>query len=255
MQKKSFPVVFSGLCGQRFFYPVFYPASRRLILLILFLCFLFSVFCFTPLCLKDFGVPLQLLVKLARCEIWLVAETPKMAERPLECSECKKPIAVVYTQIVGLRHGTPPCTHHCADCPILGRRLYGSGVEGVQAGALVSQGTGLCCGDCGTTLEAVRVGGPLGCSQCYEVFGDVLIADLLATNRISSRIAVANKNKPLHRGRSPGEAPEINPAMALLALNAVLSDAVAREDFEGAAGLRDQIKALKRKASEGETQQ
>ncbi len=46
----------------------------------------------------------------------------KTPERPLECSECKKPIAVKYTEIVGhsIIH-----TCMCADCPELERRLHG----------------------------------------------------------------------------------------------------------------------------------
>ena len=44
-------------------------------------------------------------------------------DRPLECSECKKPIAVRYTEIVG---DTIIHTSMCADCPELQRRLHGT---------------------------------------------------------------------------------------------------------------------------------
>ena len=46
-----------------------------------------------------------------------------MSERPLDCTECKKPIAVLYTEIVGNRMTR---TSMCADCPHLERRLYGT---------------------------------------------------------------------------------------------------------------------------------
>lgn len=165
----------------------------------------------------------------------------KQPERPLECSECKKPIMVRYTEIVG---GIITHTSMCADCPQLQRRLHGAPhvLEATDTGS-----AGLACGNCGTTLDAVRFGTPLGCSTCYEVFADVLLADLITSNRIPQRLANNKKTQPLHIGRSPGEAPEINPSLRLLALNEALNETLKREDYEQAAWLRDQIKALTEK--------
>ncbi len=159
-------------------------------------------------------------------------------DRPLECSECKKPIAVRYTEVIGnsITH-----TIMCADCPQLQHRLHGipAAQQGGPAGA-----TGLCCGNCGTTLDAVRMGNPLGCSDCYEVFEDVLLAELLATNKISARITSGKKSIPIHIGRAPGESKEMSPSLRLLALNEALNETLRKEDYEQAAWLRDQIKAL-----------
>lgn len=165
----------------------------------------------------------------------------KNYERPLECSECRKQISVKYTEIVGdsITH-----TCMCSDCPELVRRLQG--VSHHQAAtAHVEGGAGLACGNCGTTLEALRVGNPLGCGHCYEVFADVLLSELLEEGRIPSRIAGSNKKStPVHIGRTPGEIQEMNPSMRLLSLNEALSETLKREDYEQAAWLRDQIKAL-----------
>lgn len=161
-------------------------------------------------------------------------------DRPLECSECKKPISVIYTEIIG---GNMTRTAMCADCPHLQRRLYGTPIhhQAIEGQDIT---TGLACGNCGTTLESLRVGIPLGCSVCYEVFDDVLIGEMLASEKIPPRITPAKKSIPIHIGRAPGEVQEMNPSLRLLALNEALNETLRKEDYEQAAWLRDQIKAL-----------
>lgn len=162
-------------------------------------------------------------------------------ERPFECSECKKPIAFRYTEIVG---DNLTQFHCCADCPVLKRKLAAASekmplqqISGLQAG--------LACGSCGTTLDTVRMGSLLGCSSCYDVFEEVILNELQSARKIPSRINLVKKTMPIHIGRSPGEKGEINPAMRLLALNEALEATLKREDYEQAALLRDQIRALK----------
>lgn len=160
------------------------------------------------------------------------------ADRPLECGECKKPIAVRYTEIVGdsISHFSM-----CSDCPVVQRRLFG--VAHTQA--YKAQGSaGLACGNCGTTLDAILMGAPLGCSACYEVFEELILTELQNSKKLPARINILKKSLPIHIGRAAGESPEINPAMRLLALNEALSETLKREDYEQAAWLRDQIKAL-----------
>ena len=162
----------------------------------------------------------------------------KLPDRPLECSECKKPISVNYTEIMG-QNITHTCM--CADCPELKRRLQGLPTpEGTQR----EGGTGLACGSCGTTLEALRVGNPVGCSVCYKVFEDILVIELQATKKIPSRLLGSKKSQLLHMGRAPGEIQEVSHSMRLLALNEQLNETLQREDYEQAAWLRDQIKEL-----------
>lgn len=163
----------------------------------------------------------------------------KIPDRPLECSECKKSITVRYTEIIG---NSITRISMCSDCPELHRRLYGAPTHylpGNQEGI-----TGLACGNCGTTLNALRVGTPLGCSICYEVFDDILLTEMLASEKIPSRITPIKKSILIHIGRAPGEIQEINPSLRLLALNEALNETLKKEDYEQAAWLRDQIKAL-----------
>jgi len=165
----------------------------------------------------------------------------KVPERPLECTECKKPIAVRYTEIVG---ETVTHTSMCADCPELLRRLYGLNHEG---SSLLPGETRLACGECGTSLEAIRVGTSLGCNNCYEVFGDIIVAELIAEEKIPIRVANNKKHPSIHIGRSPGEIPEMSPSSRLITLNEALHETLKIEDYEQAAWLRDQIKALTEK--------
>jgi protein arginine kinase activator len=172
-------------------------------------------------------------------------------ERPLECSECKKPIAVRYTEIIGnmITH-----TSMCGDCPELQRRLYGTKASKHVYNQLEGD-TDLCCGNCGTQLEEVKRGHRLGCMECYNVFGELLLMELLAANKLSPRVSSLKKSVPIHIGRTPGENLGMSPSSRLLALNEALRETLSREDYEQAAWLRDQIKALTEKEEQTETEQ
>jgi len=167
-------------------------------------------------------------------------EEEKLPDRPLECSECKKPVSYIYTEIIG---EALTRTGMCADCPELQRRLHGTAQQ-TDRKFQGEKKTGLACGNCGTTLESLRVGLPIGCSVCYEVFDDVLISEMLTSEKIPPRITTSKKSIPIHIGRAPGESKEMNPSLRLLALNEALNETLKREDYEQAALLRDQIKAL-----------
>ncbi len=170
-----------------------------------------------------------------------------MADRPLDCNECKKPISVRYTEIVGEKITR---TVMCADCPHLEKRLHGSVPQKATEGEL--RVTALACGNCSTSLESIRMGHLLGCSECYDVFADVLIEDLLKEKRISRHLTSNKKTQPLHIGRTQGEITEVSPTLRLIALNEALDETLIREDYEQAALLRDQIRALKVKAEHEE---
>jgi len=166
-------------------------------------------------------------------------------ERPLECSECKKKISVEYTEILPSQISQ---TAMCSECPVLQQHLHGA--SGDPEGLSSEIPAGLCCGGCGSTLEAVRMGNPVACEECYEVFADVLIAEMITANKVHKKTLPNKESKsvPIHIGRSPGETAEINPSLRLIALNEALNDVLKREDYEQAAWLRDQIKELEEKA-------
>ena len=169
-------------------------------------------------------------------------------ERPLECTECKRSVAVYYSEIV---NNIMANACMCAECPVLKRRLQGAPHMEEFGGNQQEAGT-LACGNCGTTLDAIRVGTALGCDACYKVFDDVLLSEMLSANKVPQRIAKTTKTAPVHIGRSTREMQEISPSLRLLALNEALNEMIKTEDYEQAAWLRDQIKALTEKPSKKE---
>ncbi len=163
-------------------------------------------------------------------------------ERPLECSECRRVIRVRYTEVIG---NTCNSLSMCSECPELEKRLQGT--KGTQSSLPADGATGLACGNCGTTLEAIRIGTLVGCSTCYEVFESVIIDELQRAQSIPSRLISGKRSQILHMGRSPGEAKEMSISVRLVALNEALNETLAKEDYEQAALLRDQIRDLTEK--------
>ena len=173
-----------------------------------------------------------------------------MAERPVECSHCKKPIKMIYKEIVDESIIT---TEMCADCPVLQQKLHGQLPVEKEREGLAEGEAGLYCGNCRTSLESVKMGNPLGCVQCYEVFGDFLITEMIEADSIPSRLkkALATKRaQPIHVGKSPTVAVSMTTSTRLTALNEALNEALKKENYEQAAWLRDQIKALIEKPNE-----
>lgn len=173
-----------------------------------------------------------------------------MPERSVECSQCKKPVKVIYKEIVG---GNVTVTEMCTDCPVLQRKLHGTAGE-QTIGGKEQEKTGLFCGHCHTSLEAVKMGNPLGCSQCYEVFGDVLVQELIAENKLPRALENAKRNQPLHIGKTPDKPMQPPPSNRLTSLNEALNEALKKENYEEAAWLRDQIKELTEKKDEQQSQ-
>ncbi|MES2200231.1 MAG: UvrB/UvrC motif-containing protein [Chlamydiota bacterium] len=168
-----------------------------------------------------------------------------MAERPVECSHCKKHIKVTYKEVIG---DAILCSEMCHDCPILEQKLHGRSEENLSRGP--EDDTSLCCATCMTTLESIKTGFPLGCSNCYSVFEDILIKELIEQDKLPSRIRkelLSKKSIPLHLGKSPGTSITIPSSGRLTSLNEALNDALKKENYEQAAWLRDQIKELMEK--------
>lgn len=164
-----------------------------------------------------------------------------MNERPVECSQCKKPAQTLYKEIVG---STVACTEMCSDCPILEQKLHGHHPQ------IEKKESQLCCGSCETSLESVQMGQPLGCPECYTVFSDFLIKELIASGAISRAMQkklATQRTQALHSGKTPDKPVDITLSSKLGSLNEALNDALKRENYEQAAWLRDQIKNLKEK--------
>jgi len=90
------------------------------------------------------------------------------------------------------------------------------------------------CSRCGTTFEKYRKSGLVGCAQCYSDFRAPLQA-------MMSRV----HGHTQHVGRVPGGVDQkLSMKLKLDKLRQELTQAIAQEEYETAAGLRDQIRAL-----------
>ncbi len=160
-----------------------------------------------------------------------------MSEKAVECSQCKRPVKVLYKEI--LDEGVL-CTEMCADCPLLQEKLRGHPSKDDKTEKI-------CCKTCKTSLESIRIGNPVGCTDCYVNFEDFLIEDLMSIHAIPPTLQkklVKERVQNLHLGKSPHATSDATLPAKLLALNEALNDALKRENFEQAAWLRDQIKTL-----------
>ncbi|QVL57619.1 MAG: UvrB/UvrC motif-containing protein [Simkaniaceae bacterium] len=168
-----------------------------------------------------------------------------MPERPIECSQCKKCADVIYTEMVG---ETTTTTEMCRDCPVLKHKLEGK----VPAMGTPKKEEGLCCSHCHTSLESVLMGEALGCKDCYFIFQDVLVDQLMETQLISPRLkpSSASPTPTLHIGKSPFINGKSENSTRIRDLNEALSEALKGENYEEAAWLRDQINSLTKASDE-----
>ncbi len=166
------------------------------------------------------------------------------------CQNCgKRPAAVHFTQVINSRKVELYLCEQCAreknafsiNVPMDIGNFF-AGVTGIPAKityANKKESRSVCKG-CGENLEQFRKTGKMGCSKCYELYGD-MIKPLL--KRIHGSVE--------HTGKAPGK---ISESMRLTKeignLRKQLEDAVKREDYEKAAQLRDQIKDMNKKRDE-----
>jgi len=158
------------------------------------------------------------------------------------CDKCQKAEATVHlSRVVGPDVKKMHLCEACASASGIDLNLPPAAViEGLLLGlgkaAAAAGGEGLpdpACPSCGLKASEFRSAGRLGCAACYRAFADEL-APLL---------------RSLHRGeRHAGKAPRRSAGALLDAASAdlrrELDEAVAREDFERAAELRDRLRAL-----------
>lgn len=156
-----------------------------------------------------------------------------------KCDKCDKPATVHLTEISG---GQKIEKHLCEDCAVAEGITSKSGLPisqlledfilQAQEGPDVSE---LACDVCGMTVGEFRRNGLLGCPHDYEAFEKVLIPLL-------SR---AHEGATQHIGKVPNRAgSDQKKQVAMLRLRSQLNNAIAAEDYERAAMLRDQIKEM-----------
>ena len=159
------------------------------------------------------------------------------------CMLCQKKEARVH--LTDLKDGKIKKVDLCEDCAkakniedpagfALADLLLGLGASEELAGPVAERGE-LACPVCGFTQADFKKSGRLGCPACYETFKEGLMGIL----------------KTMHKGaRHTGKVPR---ALAvgrevqerIQSLQRSLEEAVAVEDYERAARLRDQIKSLR----------
>jgi len=161
------------------------------------------------------------------------------------CDQCKERDAMVHlTQIVGAEVTQ---LHLCEKCAAakgiettvaMPKHPLGDFLYAVQQPAPPAVGDQARCAHCQTSLRDFRASGRLGCAHCYTAFEGAL-RELLRRVHGAAR----------HRGREytasvMTPAPETGGTTELESLRVRLQRAVAAEEFEVAAALRDQIRAL-----------
>ncbi len=175
------------------------------------------------------------------------------------CSKCKKKNAVVYYKETV--NGKTTEYALCADCAAEAEKakkpsgydmaddFFGMGsLFQTLLGGTHPQSAGKRCPLCGASFEQIAQSGKVGCAKCYETFA----------GELAPTVARIHGGAPAQAGRAPrrfGETrlkqqKEAERQKKLDTLKADMKAAVEAEEFEKAASLRDQIRALE--SGEGE---
>ncbi len=158
------------------------------------------------------------------------------------CQNCKEKQATVH--FVKVINGKRTEMHLCEKCAPIANQEFPSiesfditvsDILGSFFGGAASAPQSKC-ELCGTTFDEFSHTGKLGCSDCYDVFGQQLANPLKRIQGASS-----------HKGKTPKRAE--NDVDEITNLKKQLDAAIMAEDFENAAILRDKIKTLE--GSEG----
>lgn len=154
----------------------------------------------------------------------------------MKCDHCDKP-AVVHEVVIknGAKSEVHLCQAHAASAgyvpepqPI--NQLLGSFTPASRKSASVPA-----CGGCGMTLAQFRQHGNLGCEACYQAFEAML----------EPLIERAHAGGTHHLGRKPrGSKERLDLRELRMKLVRELDEAVAAEQYERAAKLRDRLHGL-----------
>lgn len=147
----------------------------------------------------------------------------------MTCQNCHEEEAtVVITKIVGEQH---TITHLCKGCA---NDLGGAGGVAISMQLLTTDTDATeACESCGKTFAAFKKSGLFGCADCYVQFEAHL-------PKLFKRVQGVTEHA--------GDVPE-TPVDSVASLEASLSEAVACEDFEKAATIRDRLAALREQGS------
>ena len=161
-----------------------------------------------------------------------------------QCKKCKATVRVSEMQ----SDGTHKEIHLCEECA----KQYGISLKfsfNEVLGNLISSQLGIPtkdaqikCPNCGLTFEEFQSSGRLGCPHDYETFKANLMPML---ERVQSGLR--------HIGKAPRNVGRIyEREQEVVRLQRELDSAIAREDYEKAAEIRDHIHELRRNAQPGD---
>ncbi|MFM7798192.1 MAG: UvrB/UvrC motif-containing protein [Planctomycetota bacterium] len=161
------------------------------------------------------------------------------------CDHCSKPAVVHNTVIV---NGKVTEVHLCEEhAAAAGIQLPGHAPIHALLGQLAQVGAarprGPACPECGHTFNDFKSTGLLGCAACYRAFAST----------VAPVIARSHGGATEHVGRRPARAEVAAERTALLTqLGRELEEAVAAEQYERAARLRDRIRELRPAGAPGQ---
>lgn len=166
------------------------------------------------------------------------------------CDKCKKNTAqVYYTENINGKETKFALCHDCAnemkksgEISLGMPSIFGGDMGSLLGSILAPQKSAKMtdtkkCDLCGMSFADLRREGKAGCPRCYDTFADEL-----------ERTVAGIHGGTKHTGRVPAkyEAKKAE-AEKIATLRSKISDAVAAEDYETAATLRDEIKAIEGK--------
>ncbi|MBQ3046141.1 MAG: UvrB/UvrC motif-containing protein [Clostridia bacterium] len=162
------------------------------------------------------------------------------------CQNCGKNEAT--THIKQIINGDMAESHLCSECAShLGYSDmfsgFGLNLSELFGGFLgdtkpsVSSGKSPRCPKCGSSFDEIVHSGKVGCADCYRTFYDRLLPSI---QRIHGKIKHSGKTAAVASAQPKVE----TTAEKIEKLKSAMNDAVAKQDFENAAKIRDEIKAL-----------
>lgn len=172
------------------------------------------------------------------------------------CDNCNQNEATIhYTEVI---NGVKNERHLCSECMreldygVDGEFPFSKLIKNILASHFAGVGAGnspqlkIQCNKCGMTYDEFTHVGKFGCSECYSVFGPLIVDNIKKI-----------QGSGLHTGKkyvSSLENSITQPSLRevkvsdkdmIIRLDEKLKDALLIEDYEEAAKLRDEIKALK----------
>ncbi|HEX3022836.1 MAG TPA: UvrB/UvrC motif-containing protein [Lachnospiraceae bacterium] len=172
------------------------------------------------------------------------------------CDKCKKREAkIYYTEIV---NGEMKEQHLCEECASECTNFHLSSAlinKDISVGSILASILGsyqnsnstkepskepsLQCSTCGMTYEQFLQAGKFGCADCYKTFQKVLSKSLKNLQGSDLHVGKKPRGFETEANRIVRNLPEIERKSILL------QEAIEKEEFEDAARLRDEIRALK----------